>query len=86
MLRSNLWDYPDAYILVEGTIIITGVGADGTARKADERDKSVIIKNGVPFTKCIRKINGTDIGNVKDNDCTIKIFKQFLENTWTAVN
>ena len=28
MLRSSLCDYSDAYILVSGTITITGVGAD----------------------------------------------------------
>ena len=41
MLRSNLCDYADAYILVNGRIIITGAGDDGAARRADERDKGV---------------------------------------------
>ena len=30
MLRSNLWDYADAYILVKGTITITGGPDDAT--------------------------------------------------------
>ena len=30
MLRSNLCDYADAYILVKGTITITGAGDDDT--------------------------------------------------------
>ena len=32
MLRCNLCDYSDAYILVNGRITITGAGADGAAR------------------------------------------------------
>ena len=44
MLRSNLYDYPDAYILVKGTITITGDGNNAAARQADERDKRVTFK------------------------------------------
>ena len=50
MLRSNLCDYADAYILVKGTITITGAGDDDAAKQADERNKGVILKNCVPFT------------------------------------
>ena len=57
MLRSSLCDYADAYILVKGTITITGAGNDAAARQADERNKGVIFKNYAPFTKCISKIN-----------------------------
>ena len=32
MLRSNLCDYADAYILVKGTIRITGAGNDNDVR------------------------------------------------------
>ena len=32
MLRSNLCDYADAYILVNGRTTITGAGDDGAAR------------------------------------------------------
>ena len=35
MLRSNLYDYADPYILVKGTIAITGAGDDAAARQAD---------------------------------------------------
>ena len=41
MLRSNLCDYADAYILVKGTITITGEGDDAATREADERNKGV---------------------------------------------
>ena len=33
MLRCSLCDYADAYILVKGTIAITGVGDDVAARR-----------------------------------------------------
>ena len=36
MLKSNLCDYSDGYILVE-TITIYGAGADGAAKRLDER-------------------------------------------------
>ena len=44
MLKSNLCDYADAYILVNRTITITGAGNDAAARQADERDKGVTFK------------------------------------------
>ena len=66
MLGSNLCDYADAYILVKGTITITGAGDDAAARRADERNKGVIFKNCAPFTKCISRINNTDINNAQD--------------------
>ena len=44
MLRSNLCDYADSYILVNGRITITGAGG-------------ATFKNCAPFTKCISRIN-----------------------------
>ena len=38
MLRSNLCDYADSYILVKGTITITGARDDAAAIQADERN------------------------------------------------
>ena len=66
MLRSNLCDYADAYILVKGTITITGVGCDDAAKWLDEWNKGVIFKNCAPFTKCISRVNNTDIDNAQD--------------------
>ena len=83
MLRSNLCDHSDAYILVKGTITITGNAGPPArrteaqllvARQADERDKSVIFKNCAPFTKCISRINNTDIDNGKDIDIVMPMY------------
>ena len=44
MLRSNLFDYADAYILVKGTITIAGDGDDDAAKRLDKINKGVIFK------------------------------------------
>ena len=74
MLRSNLCDYADSYILVKGTIKIIEAGDDAAARQADERDKGVIFKNCAPFTKCISRINNTDIDNAHDTDIVMPMY------------
>ena len=74
MLRSNLCDYDDSYILVKRTITITGEGADAAAERADERDKGVTFKNCAPFTKCISRINNADIDNAHDIDIVMPMY------------
>ena len=74
MLKSSLYDYADACILVKGTTTITGAGDDAAARQADERDKGVKFKNCAPFTKCISRINGTDIDNARDIDIVMPMY------------
>ena len=74
MLRSNLCDYADAYILVKGTITITGAGNDDAAKRLDERNKGVIFKNCAPFTKCISRINNTDIDTAQDIDIVMPMY------------
>ena len=39
MMKSSLCNYSDAYILVKGTITVTGAGVDEAARNADETNK-----------------------------------------------
>ena len=74
MLRCNLRDYADAYILVKGTITITGAGNDDATKRAAETGKSVAFKNCAPFTKCIRRINNTDIDNAQDIDIVMPMY------------
>ena len=74
MLRSILCDYADSYILVKGTIAITGAGDDTTARQLDEGNKGVTFKNCAPFTKCISTINNTDVDNAHDIDITMSMY------------
>ena len=58
-LRSRFCNCSDTYMLVSGTITITGAGADDAAKQRDERNKKVIFKNWVPFIDCTSKINNT---------------------------
>ena len=45
ILKSNLCDYSDAYILVKGKITIRGAGADVAAGQAD---KKIVLHLGQP--------------------------------------
>ena len=65
MLRSNLCDYNDAYILVKGTMTVPNTAAADAA--VNETNKKVIFKNFVPFTDCITEINNTQVHDPKKN-------------------
>ena len=67
ILRSNLCDYSDAYIVVKG--IITVVRLNGVKRK-----KSAGLKNNAPFINCISKIDGVKIDNAEDLDVVMPIY------------
>ena len=73
-LRSNLCDYADVYIIVKGTITITGARNDDAAKQLDETNKGVIFKNCAPFIKCISRINNTDIDNSQDIDIVMLMY------------
>ena len=74
MIRSDLFDYSDAYIFVGETITITGKGDDDAATRADEREKGVIFKTCAPFTKCISSINNTQIDNAEYVDVVMPMY------------
>ena len=74
MLRSNLCDYADAYILVKGTITVTGAGNDDAAKWLDERNKGVIFKNCASFTNCKSRINNAYLDNAKDIDIVMPMY------------
>ena len=59
MLRSDLCDYADAYILVNGMITGTANGDNNNVNNIrDKRNRPLILKNNAPFVSCITKING----------------------------
>ena len=65
MLRSNLCDYSDAYILVKGTITVAAPGVNDNADNIrDKRNRPLILKNNAPFVSCITRINGDLIEDV----------------------
>ena len=73
MIRSNLCDYSDPYILVSGTITITGAVEDD-AKRAEKRNKEVIFKNCAPFTNCRSNINNTQIDNAENTDIVMLMY------------
>ena len=64
MLRSNLCDYSDAYIFVNGTITVTT--AEGVNNIREKKSKPLILKNNAPFASCITRINGELIEDTGD--------------------
>ena len=74
MLKSSLCDYSDSYILVKGTITITGSGDDAAARQEDEWNKGVVFKNCAPFADCKSEITNTEIDNPKDIDIVMPMY------------
>ena len=56
MIRWNLPEYSDAYILVRGTITVTGAENDDAATWEDETNKGVIFQDCAPFTDFINEI------------------------------
>ena len=61
MLRPDLCDYSNAYIVVKGKITVTNPNNDAY-------DKKLAFKNNASFTSRILKINNTLIDNVEDLD------------------
>ena len=75
MLRSNLRDYSDAYILVKGTITVTAPGANNDADNIrDKRNRPLILKKRAPFVSCITRINGELIEDADDLDIFIPMY------------
>ena len=75
MLRSNLCDYSDAYILVKGTITVTALGANnGENNIRDKKNRPLILKNNAPFVSCITRINGELIEDADDLDIVIPMY------------
>ena len=79
MLRSNLCDYSDAYILVKGTITVTATGVNNNANNIrDKKNIPLILKNNAPFVLCITRINGELIEDADVLDIVMSMYN-FLE-------
>ena len=72
MLRSDLWDYADAYILVNGTITVTA--AAGANYIIDNKNRKLMLKNNAPFVSCITRINGELIEDADDLDIVMPMY------------
>ena len=67
MLRSDLCDFSDAYIVVKGEITVTNPNNA-------KRNKAMAFKNNAPFVNCISKINGVQIDKAEDLDVVIPMY------------
>ena len=64
VIKSNLWDYSDAYILVTGDTKTTGGNAD----------TKVAFKNCAPFTRCVTHINDEHIDTAENLDIIMPMY------------
>ena len=67
MLRSDLCDFSDSYIVVKEYIAVT-------EPDDEKRNKIVAFKNNAPFVKCISKINGVQIDNAEDPNVVMPMY------------
>ena len=63
MIRWNLCDYNDAFILFKGTITAPNMAAAGAA--VNNTNKKVVFKNCAPFTDCITEINNIQVDDAQ---------------------
>ena len=64
MLKSNRCGFNDAYILVSSDISVIGRNAA----------TQLTFKNNAPFTKCIKKIDGTTTDDAADLDLVMLMY------------
>ena len=90
MLRSDLYDYSDAYFVVKGNIIVNkktftagdieepdNTAANVTATNTSNDDlfgEQKLVFNNAPFINCISKINGVKIDNAQDLDVVMSMY------------
>ena len=76
MLRSNLCNYSDAYILVNVTITVAGNNL------RDRQNRPLILKNDAPFISCITRINGELIEDADDLNIVMPMYNllQYTKN------
>ena len=68
MLRSDLCDYSEAYIVVKGDITVEG------ANNKIIENRLLAFKNNAPFISCISKMNDVLIENEEDLDFVMPMY------------
>ena len=86
LLRSDLCDFSDAYIVVKGIVTVSA-----NERDRDEMNRQVILKNDAPFFSCISKINGVLVETAEDLEIVMPMYnlleysKTLFKDTWLFV-
>ena len=72
VIKSNLCDYSETYILVTGDIKVEAVAADTNAA----------FKNCAPFTRCVTHINNEHVATVANLDIIMPMYNliEYLDN------
>ena len=64
VIKSNIFNYSDADILVIGNITLTG----------GDTNTRVSLKNCAPFTKCVTHINNEHVDNADNLDIAMPMY------------
>ena len=89
MIKSNFYDYSDAYVYVKVIITVRNTSAQGEASKY--RNKKVKFKNSTPFANCLSEIQNKQVEDVLDIDVVMRmnnlieyidIHSKTLGNVW----
>ena len=75
MLRSDLSDYSDAFIVIKRRITVAGNNL------ANRMNKKLTFKNNAPLRSCLSKINNTFIDNAEDLDIVMPIYRIIIKMT-----
>ena len=73
MLRSDLCDYSDVYILVKGTVTVNGI-VNGAENEILRRNGPLILKNNTAFVSCMTNINNEFIEDADDLDIVMSMY------------
>ena len=75
ILRSDLCDFSNVYIVVKGAITVV-------IPNNANRNKATAFKNNAPFINCTSKINGVKIDNAKDLDVVMPMYNllKYIKN------
>ena len=81
MLRSALYDYSNAYILVKRRIRVAGTNA------VNRRNKKLCFKNNAPLRSFIEKRNNIFIDSVEDLDFAMPMYNllEYSDNYYTIL-
>ena len=74
MLKSDLCEFSDAYIVVKRDITLTKAA---NRDFIDVRNRFLAFKNNAPFTNCISKINNALIYNAEDLDIVMPMYNLY---------
>ena len=71
-LKSSFCDYPDAYVLVTGNIVVAG----------SDNNRKIALKNCAPVKKCGTEINDTVIDEVEHINIAIPMYNliEYIDN------